>query len=132
VGRGRSGIGRAAASIACPALVIRSALLTPAAVALLAMAALAGCGSSSIDSDELEEKLRTDLSAELSVFVGANPDDVSIDCPDDIPAEEGEEFECTASAPKEGELLVEVTLTDDEGGFEAVVPPKQFGTPPGE
>lgn len=108
--------------------MIRSALLTPVAVALLAMAALAGCGGS-IDSDELEENLRTDLSPEISVLIGVNPEDVSIDCPDDIPAEEGEEFECTASAPKEGEFLVEVTLTDDEGGFQAVVPPKQFGAP---
>lgn len=94
--------------------------LVSVAAAALAAAALAACGG--IDSADLEEQLRTDLSED----VGVNPDDVSVDCPDDIPAEEGAEFECELTAPNGDPVVVEVTLTDDEGGFEAVVPPEQF------
>jgi ABC-type glycerol-3-phosphate transport system substrate-binding protein len=32
---------------------------------------------------------------------------------------------CTLTAPNGDEVDVDVTLTDDEGGFEAVVPPQQ-------
>lgn len=47
------------------------------------------------------------------------------ECPDDIEIEEGREFNCTLTAPNGDEVDVDVTLTDDEGGFEAVVPPQQ-------
>ena len=52
--------------------------------------------------------------------------DVSVACPDDIEAEAGRTFECTLTAPNGDLVSVEVTLTDDDGSFEAVVPPQQF------
>lgn len=99
--------------------MIRSSLV-PVAAALLVSAPLAGCGS--LDSADLEEELRTQLSADA----GVNPDDVTVDCPDDIPAEQGQEFQCELTAPNGDPVDVDVTLTDDEGGFDAVVPPEQF------
>lgn len=50
----------------------------------------------------------------------------SVACPDDIEAEEGKEFDCTLTAPNGDEVRVNVTLTNDDGGFEAVVPRDQF------
>lgn len=91
-----------------------------AAAAILAAGALAACGN--VDSADLEEQLRTDLSAD----VGVNPDEVSVECPDDIPAEQGEEFECDLTAPNGDNVIVEVVLTDDDGSFEANVPQEQF------
>ena len=37
---------------------------------------------------------------------------------------EGQEVNCTLTAPNDDKVRVEVTLTDDEGGFSAVVPPQ--------
>ncbi len=85
---------------------------------------LVGCGNT-LDSDDLESQLVDQLSADA----GVDPEDVSVDCPDDIEAEEGREFECTLTAPNDDEVTVEVTLTNDDGGFEAVVPPEQFEQP---
>jgi hypothetical protein len=98
---------------------IRLALLAAATLAALGLVA---CGTKTIDSEDLEQQLTEQLSADA----GVNPDDVSVECPDDIEAEEGREFDCTLTAPNGDEVRVEVTLTDDEGGFEAVVPPEQF------
>ncbi len=94
--------------------------LVPVVAALLVAAPLAGCGS--IDSADLEEQLRTQLSADA----GVNPDEVTVDCPDDIPAEQGAEFQCELTAPNGDPVTVDVTLTDDEGSFDAVVPQEQF------
>lgn len=98
---------------------VRTALLAPAAsLALL----VAGCGTETIDNADLEDQLRTDLSADA----GVNPDDVSVSCPSDEEAEKGNEFQCTLTAPNGDEVVVEVTITDDDGGFDAVVPQQQF------
>jgi hypothetical protein len=96
--------------------------LAIAAATILAALALAACGARTIDSGELESQLQEQLSAEA----GADPAEVSVSCPEDIEAEEGREFDCTLVAPDGDEVRVEVTLTDDEGGFRAVVPPDQF------
>lgn len=47
-------------------------------------------------------------------------------CPDDEEAEDGNEFDCTLTAPNGDEVTVNVTMTGDDGGFDAVVPPQQF------
>jgi outer membrane lipoprotein SlyB len=99
-------------------LIIRKGLLALLAVAALA---LAGCGNE-IDTGELEEDLRTQLSEDA----GVPAEDVSVSCPDGEKAEEGNEFDCTLTAPNGDEVTVEVTMKDDEGNYEAVVPPQQF------
>jgi hypothetical protein len=93
-----------------------------AAVATLAFAALAaGCGST-VDSAEMEE----DLATQLSEQAGVDAADVSVDCPDDEEAEEGNEFECVLTAPNGDEVTFEGEITDDEGGFKGEVPEQQF------
>ena len=93
--------------------------LTAAAAALTAVAAIAGCGEKTIETGELEGELKKQLGADAGV------EPKSVECPDDIKAEKGKKFDCTLTAPNGDEVRVEVTLTNDDGGFEAVVPPQQ-------
>lgn len=88
----------------------------------LASLALAACGTKTIDHEDLQDQLTEQLSADA----GVDPAGVSVACPEDIEVEEGREFDCTLTAPNGDEVIVEVTLTNDEGGFEAIVPPQQF------
>jgi len=92
------------------------------AVGVAALALGACSGDDSIDTGELENQLRVQLSEDA----GGDPDDVIVECPEDIRAEAGRQFECELTAPNGDLVAVEVTLTDDDGSFEAVVPPQQF------
>ncbi len=85
------------------------------AAGLLAAVALAGCsgevsigGPGSVSTEDLEEQVST----QLTETVGQAPDDVT--CPDELPAEEGEEVRCelTADGTTYG---VTVTTTSVEG-----------------
>lgn len=93
-----------------------------AGVATLAAAATfaAACGDT-IDAADLEGKLTEQLSADA----GVDPADVSVDCPEDEAAEKGNEFQCDLTAPNGDQVRVDVTITNDDGGFEAVVPPQE-------
>ena len=97
------------------------------AVAVPALAvALAGCsisigGDKTIDSADLE----TELADQLAPQAGVDPADVSVSCPDDQEVEKGAKFRCELTAPNGDKVPVDVTLTDDEGGFDAVVPPQK-------
>jgi len=88
----------------------RSAIGALAVVAIVG--ASAGCsvsiGGSSIDTDKLEETI-ADAEEETRDF---RPEVV---CPDDVDAEEGDEFTCTATAPDGTSAEILVTQTDDEG-----------------
>lgn len=91
--------------------------------AALAAVALGACGGTeTIDAEDLERQ----LAEQLSEDAGVNPINVSVECPDEIEVEEGRQFECTLIAPDGDHVRVDVTLTDDEGGFDAVVPADQF------
>ena len=92
---------------------------TISAAALAGAAVLAGCGEKTIETGELEAELKSQLGADAGV------EPRSVECPDDIKAEKGKKFDCTLTAPNGEEVRVEVTLTNDEGGFEAVVPPQR-------
>jgi Domain of unknown function (DUF4333) len=101
----------------------KTARLMIGALALVAAGALAaGCGGT-VDTAQMEQ----DLVDQLAADAGVDPADVSVACPDDEKAEEGNEFECTLTAPNGDEVAVEVTITDGGDGFEAVVPRQQFG-----
>ena len=97
-------------------------------VAVPALAiATAGCsvsigGGDTIDSADLEKELADQLAPQA----GVDPADVSVSCPDDQEAEKGAKFQCELTAPNGDKVQVDVTLTNDEGGFDAVVPPQQF------
>lgn len=92
---------------------MRQIALVPA---LAAVAVLAGC-TKTIDSEDLETKLRTQLAPQA----GAKPEDISIDCPEDPEIKKGRKFNCTLTAPDGSKAPVNVTLTDDDGRFEAIV-----------
>jgi Domain of unknown function (DUF4333) len=84
--------------------------------ALLACAALAaGCGEETVDTADLESQIESDLTESA----GVAPE--SVVCPDDIPLEQGEPFECTVTAPNGDEVVFEGELTDDDGSFEGQV-----------
>ena len=93
-----------------------------AAAATVAFAFVAaGCGNT-VDSGQMED----DLADQLSEQAGVDPADVSVDCPDDEEAEEGNEFDCTLTAPNGDEVTVNVTITNGGDSFEAEVPQDQF------
>ena len=92
--------------------------LTAAVAALALPLAFAACGDKKLDSADLESKLKDQLGADAGVQPKA------VECPDDVTIEKGKKFDCTLTAPNDEKVRVEVTLTDDEGGFSAVVPPQ--------
>jgi Domain of unknown function (DUF4333) len=89
---------------------------------LVATVSIAACGEKTIDSGELEAK----LAGELAPQAGVKASDVAVSCPSDQEVSEGARFDCTLTAPNGDEVRVAVTLTDDEGGFRALVPPQRF------
>ncbi len=78
-------------------------------VAVAASVALAGCGESTLDADEIEDEITPQVEEQTATR------DVAIDCPDDVEAEEGGEFDCDLTAEGGIEAKVAVTQTDDEG-----------------
>jgi Domain of unknown function (DUF4333) len=93
-------------------------LIRAACVGLVVVAA--GCGSETLDAPALEAEIKQDLTAD----VGIAPE--AIDCPDEVEIEKGKRFECTGTAPAGDTFKIAVELTNDDGGFDAVVPPEQF------
>lgn len=90
--------------------------MTVPLLALAAALALAACAKT-VDSGDLEGQLEQQ-------FAASGSSDVSGDCPDDEKAEAGNEFTCTLTDGNSGQSIdVIVTMTDDEGHFEAKIDP---------
>ena len=87
-----------------------STTIAAAAVALL----LAAC-SSTVDSAELEEEIKTQLETQVGEELE------SVDCPEDISADEGDTFTCTLTDRNDTTLDVNGTFTDADGNFEVEV-----------
>jgi hypothetical protein len=77
----------------------------------VAMLAVAGActRTRTLDGSELNQQIATDMQAKLGV------EGVAVSCPDDVPAEAGRTFNCTATNPDGTTLTLEVTQTDDQG-----------------
>jgi hypothetical protein len=90
---------------------MRLALILIAAAVL----ALAACGDDTVNTDAAEETV-VNVIAEQTGF---EADDM--ECPEDVPAEQGETFECTFTGP-EGpyEATVEITEVDGDDATFAV------------
>lgn len=71
---------------------------------------LAAC-SSSLNADDLNEEISAQLQSEFDV-------DVVVECPDDIEAEEGASFECTARDEEGNSLSLQVVQSDDQGNVD--------------
>jgi uncharacterized protein DUF4333 len=79
---------------------------------LIAIAALALAGCSQVLD---EEKLEAEISSGIEEQTEATG--VSVDCPSDVPLEEGDTFTCTATSDDGDEAEVQVTQTDAEGNI---------------
>lgn len=95
--------------------VPRSSSSALAALALLAGGLLAGCSASvSIGNDTVDaDELASQVSDQLEQQVGRAPD--SVDCPEDLDAEEGATTRCTLTdGGVEVGVDVEVTAVEDD------------------
>ena len=94
------------------------AMASPLAGAVLL---LTGCqasvevGERIVDTDDAE----TQIADKLEEQVGQRP--ASIDCPQDMKAEEGQTYTCVLTADDGTQLDVTLTMTDDEGNFDIEV-----------
>ena len=79
-------------------------------IALAAMLALAGActRTKTLDAQSLDEKLATAMQKQLGV-------QGVVSCPDDVPAEAGRVFNCTATTPDDTTMTIQVMQTDDKG-----------------
>ncbi len=98
---------------------MRLSPLIASGLAVVARGATA-CGTTTIDRADLERQLTDQLGRDAGVAPKG------VDCPADVEVEAGRRFDCTLTAPNGDAVRVAVTLTNDDGGFEAVVPPQQF------
>ena len=113
--------------------VVISARVLAVGVAPFAAVLIAGCGGSvevNIGGGPTlnEDDLAAELSQQLGEQAGEPPQ--SVDCPSGIEPEAGKKFDCNGVAPSGQEFVIQVTLNDDDGGFDAFVPPGQFDGPP--
>ena len=92
----------------------RTTLCLVAALSLAGFGAL-GCGTETIDAQDLEEEISNDLEQSA----GNAPE--SVDCPDDIEAENGTEFTCTVNTQDGEELDFNGEITGDGDSFEGQV-----------
>lgn len=70
---------------------------------------LSACGKT-IDPEKMENKIREELSA-------ANIASESLDCPEEIVLEKGNEFECKLKLSDGKEITIEAILRDDKGNL---------------
>jgi type III secretory pathway lipoprotein EscJ len=86
---------------------MRSRSARVALVIVLAIAA-AAC-SKTLKIDELETELANQMNSQLQTT------GITVDCPNDVKAEAGATFPCTASLPNGDTVAIEVTQKDDNG-----------------
>lgn len=75
---------------------------------MIAALALAGC-TQVLDDQELESEISSGIEEQTGVT------GVSVDCPSDVPLEQGNTFNCSATSDEGDVGQVQVTQTDDEG-----------------
>lgn len=86
----------------------RSAL-TMGAAALALTLGLSGCGGSSVESSDVEKQISSELGKQIDQTID------SVDCPNDLKAEVGEEETCTLTADGEDyDVAVKVTKVDGD------------------
>lgn len=78
-------------------------------VAVAAAALLGGCGEETLDTGQIEEEITPAIEEQTGTR------EVAVECPDDIEAEQGADFECDLTAQGGIEAKVKVTQEDDEG-----------------
>lgn len=83
-------------------------------LAVAATATLTGCsvsvGGSDLDTGDVETEIQEGLADE-------GVEGATVECPEDIEAEDGAESTCTATAADGSTAQILVTQTDDDGSF---------------
>jgi hypothetical protein len=95
------------------------------AVLLAVGVTVAGCSSPpTLRSGDVQEQIASSLSEQVG-------GDFSVTCPTGVPAQQGTTFACTATDSSDGSTVtIEVTASDDAGGFDWTVrPPGATATP---
>jgi hypothetical protein len=82
-------------------------------IAVLSAVPLAGCGTKTLDTSQIETQLKTKLAGNAPLK--------SVDCPSSVDAKKGGKFTCTATAASGNKYTVNVTQTDDNGHVTAQV-----------
>jgi NAD(P)H-hydrate repair Nnr-like enzyme with NAD(P)H-hydrate epimerase domain len=72
-----------------------------------AAAALVGCGTQQLDTEEAEKTIGDRLGQQAKTKV-------TVDCPDDVELKKGDTFDCNAKS-RTDQAKVKVTQLDDEG-----------------
>lgn len=88
----------------------------PGSLALILTVVMGGCGGTLtvtryIDVDRLETTLTDGLTEQTGAAIE------SVECPDEIAMEAGDEFECTATDDQGNTGVVTVTQDDDQGNI---------------
>jgi Domain of unknown function (DUF4333) len=86
---------------------MRSTIVRTAVLLCVAVAAVA-C-SKTLDIGGLETQLANQMNTQLDTT------GITVDCPDDIKAETGGEFDCTGTVPDAGTVTIHVKQTDSDG-----------------
>jgi hypothetical protein len=79
------------------------------AAVLLGIAVVAVACSKTLDTAGLQTQIADQLNTQLDTT------GITVECPDDVKAETGNEFDCTGTVPDSGTLTIHVKQTDDEG-----------------
>ena len=86
---------------------MRTTLVRTAVLLSVAVVAV-GC-SKTLNGDQLKTELESQLNSQL----GATG--ITVECPEDIKAKSGGEFDCTGTVPDTGTITIHVTQTDNDG-----------------
>lgn len=79
------------------------------AALIIAGLLLAACGASEIDTELVEDEIRTGVKEQRGV-------DVTVDCPDTVELEVGKTFQCTVEDPASGDQVkADVTMDNEDG-----------------
>jgi hypothetical protein len=79
------------------------------AAVLLGIAVVAVACSKTLDTAGLQTQIADQLNNKLDTS------GITVECPDDVKAEAGNEFDCTGTVPDSGTLTIHVKQTDDDG-----------------
>ena len=79
------------------------------AAVLLGIVVVAVACSKTLDTEGLQTQIADQLNTQLDTT------GIKVECPDDVKAEAGNEFQCTGTVPDVGTVTINVKQTDDDG-----------------
>lgn len=77
----------------------------------LAAALAAGCGTTTLNTDEAEKQIAAGIEKQTGVKL------LKVDCPSDVEAKKGKTFHCTLTVPNGRKVRLTAVQTSDDGKF---------------